>query len=494
MWSLPGTSAAEVARLTRRVAWGSGALTVAAFASLLPALPYALPVAAALALAGVALVVLRRLVVFGGALVTAALALALGGLVPLPFLLPAALAALVAPLYGGTRARALALAWRASGARARSPFLHAEALARDPEDALSPTPWRRAPLGALARYAEGFAQAGLALTELIQLPFRPRERLVAEASLDDLARELAAHGATVERSGGSLLVRLPPLLEGAEGGPVRVKAVALVFPPSRAVDLRGARADVRRLRKLFEGPLAHALLLTHSRPARRWERRIHALAAEARHASSLEERSLVMEELDRVRRALAERDLSPEEARALALKEATTRAMLAHRMLSEPPGPRSAHALSQHGAVVPDLARVLDAGGLSAVKRVAFVPHWIVPVETPWGPQEVAVNAALGRVDLAQSHALLAAMRARGPALLLDVGAQPVFLPAPPPTAALVRELRGHGLFAPAEAVLVAQSADVVYVPYLATAEGYVSGVTGAPAPDLGNAVPVAPA
>ncbi|HUR69209.1 MAG TPA: hypothetical protein VM370_08180, partial [Candidatus Thermoplasmatota archaeon] len=361
------------------------------------------------------------------------------------------------------------------------------AIARRGDDLLAPPAWRTAWRGALRAWTDGATLPGLILLDAAHAATRPTDRLHAEASQDELADALVAQGATVEKQPRALVVRLP------DAAPLRVTTSQLLLPRGPALDVKGEVDAARRLRRTLEGAASHALVFSWSAPARRWERRINALHKEALVASSLEERSLVMEELDRVRRTLSERALCGEEHTMLSLKEESVRALLAHRMLSEPPGARSeGRVLATHGALLPHVARVIDAGGLAAVKRVAFVPHWIVPVSTRWGEQEAAVSAATGGVELAESSALLDAMRRRGPVLFADVGAQAIFLPAPAPTGAILRQMRQAGLAVPEDVAKGLTPADIVYVPYLATGDGYVSGITGALAPDLGNAVPVA--
>lgn len=395
---------------------------------------------------------------------------------------------LLVPLYVGMRYRALQLAWEASGSRARGPRTLVEALARRPGDDLLARPaWRGAWKGVIARWADGVGLPGVIVLDLALLARRPDDRLHAEAPTEALAAALQAAGAAVERKGRDLLVRFP------DASTATISPTRLLLPPGPALEVRGPPALAHRLRRLLEGDASHALVFAWSATARRWERRLNALHAEALAADTLEERSLVMEELDRVRRAVSERALCGEEFSILSIKEGAARALLAHRMLSEPPGNRGEpRVLAQHGALLPGVARVLDAGGLAAVKRVAFVAHWIVPVQTPWGEQEAAVSASTGKLDPVESRALLQAMRERGPSLFLDVGAQALFLPAPPPTGALLREMKGAGLAVADEVAKGEVACDIVYVPYLATAEGYASGVTGRVAPDLGSVVPVA--
>lgn len=501
----------------RRTGYASGLLVLWALAGVVASVAYASLRGTTLALAALPLALVAGVLLFvdlrrpsralsGLAAASATLALAFavaghvlywGGANLRPFLLtsapatrivPFAAVLLLVPLYAGMRLRALRLAWEASGSRARGVRTLAETLAR-PHGTLGPPAWTGAWRGALARWADGAALPGLLVLDLALLARRPHDRLHAETTIEALARELPAHGASVERDGRELTVRFAdaPLLTIAAG--------RILLPPGPSLDVRGPLAQARKLRRLLEGDAAHAIVFCWSAPAQRWERRLNAMRKEARAADTLEERSLVMEELDRMRRAISERALCGEEHAILSLKERDARGLLAHRMLSEPPGNRGEpRVLSQHAAMMPDVSRVLDAGGLGAVKRVAFVPHWIVPVQTPWGEQEVVVSAATGKFDPDESRALLEAMRARGPALFLDVGTQALFLPAPPPTGALLREMRSAGL-AVVEAVATGDIAtDVVYVPYLATAEGYASGVTGKVAPDLGSVMPVASA
>lgn len=482
----------------RRTAVASGLLVVWALAGVIVALGPSPSVAlGALPLALAALVLLlvdlrrpsRVLSGLAAGSATAALALAVAGhalywggpnlrllLVPAaPALKWGAFLAvlLLVPLYAGVRTRALRLAWEAAGSRARGPAAHLAAL--------------RPARGLAARWAEGAALPG---TLVLDAALRARPvaaRLHAEGAPDALAEALARAGAAVETKGRDLVVRSG----GAE--PVTLARSRTLLPPGATLELRGPRDAAHKFCRALEGDASDALLFTWSGVARRWEARLNALRREARAAQSLEERSIVMEELDRVRRALDERALCGEEWSILALKERDTRALLAHRMLGEPPGNRSERVLAEHAALMPEVAQVLDAGGLASVKRIAFVPHWIVPIETALGQEEAIVSAATGKIDPDESRALLAILRERGPTLFLDVGTNAVFLPAPPPTGALLREMRAAGLAVPEDVATGELAADVVYVPYLATAEGYKSGVTGRVAADLGSVVPVAP-
>lgn len=493
----PASSAEEVARLTRRTAIASGLLVVWALAGVIVAIGPAASVAwGAVPLGLLALVLLfvdlRRpsavLSAIAAGSATIALALAVAGhalywggfnlrlvLVPVSGTLKWTVFAsvlLLVPLYAGVRTRALRLAWAAAGSRARGPGAHLQAL----------LPAR----GLAARWAEGAALPGTLVLDAALRARPAADRMHAEANVDALAAALSDQGASVERKGRDLVVRMG-------GEPVVLSRSRMLIPPGPTLDLRGRRDDARKIRRALEADASHALTFTWSAVAQRWEARLNALRVGARAASSLEERSIVMEELDRVRRAIDERSLCGEEWTILAMKERDTRALLAHKMLSEPPGSRSERVLAQHAALMPDVGQVLDAGGLAAVKRIAFVPHWIVPVETSWGQQEAVVSAATGKFDAEESRALLDIMRGRGPWLFLDVGTQAIFLPAPPPTGALLREMRSAGLVVSEDVATGELAADVVYVPYVATADGYKSGVTGRVAADLGSVAPVAP-
>lgn len=513
----PPASAEEVARLMRRTGYASAALVTWALAGAIAAIARGRAdgvtlAATAAPFAALALVALlldlraptRAMSAAAAGAATIALSLAVAGHVlfwqgvnlklffvsvtPTARWTTFAGVLLLVPLYAGARLASLRLAWSASGSRARGFRVLVEAIARG-SDAMTRPDWRRAWRGALARWGEGLALPGLLVLDLARRLRRPEDRLHAETTLAALGEVLAQHGAVVDPHERALVARFQ------DGPPLRLTQGRSLLPPGPTLEVRGPHAAARRLRRVLEGAASHALVFCWSAPARRWERRLNALHLDALAADTLAERSLVMEELDRVRKAIAERALAGEEFSVLSIKEREARTLLAHRMLSEPPGNRGdARIASQHAALVPDVARVLEAGGLASARRVAFVPHWILPVQTPWGEQECVVSAATGKLDEDESRALLAAMRRSGPRLLLDVGPQALFLPAPPPTGALLREMRAAGLAVPEEIATGEISADIVYVPYLATANGYASGITGRIAPDLGNAVPVAPA
>ncbi|GEM_PF-6920479 len=373
-------------------------------------------------------------------------------------------AALLAPLLAGARLAALERAFDASGKRAGL--------------ALTLRVVLDAP-GRLPRHlVRGWSLAGVALLDLATLPLRPRDRLHAEADLDALAAALTENGASCERDGSALVVRLPPRAEGALSPALRVRASRLAFPAlarGAHLDVRGDAAEARRLRAWLEGPCCHALVFSWSDAGVRLERRLNAMLREAQGAATLEERSVLMEEASRLASVLLERDLNGEEHAILAtLKGQRLRGLLATRMLSEPPGSRpEGRVLAPAAAMAPPLSRVLDAGGLSAVKRLVFLPHWVLPVATPWGEGEVLVNALTGKPD-PDGPALLDAMRRRAPTHFLDAGSRAQFLPAPAPNAALLHEVRGLGAVAHAPAAL-----ELVYVPFVGAAEGYVNAVTG---------------
>jgi hypothetical protein len=219
------------------------------------------------------------------------------------------------------------------------------------------------------------------------------------------------------------------------------------------------------------------------------------MARDAARARTLEERSLLAEEAERLERILDARDLPHDEWLALrAWATQRLRLQLATQLLSEPVGPRTeGRVLSPAPALAPELATLLDAGGLAGLRRLVYVPHWILPVRDRWGEREVLVNALTHKPDLAHGAAVLHAARARAPSLFLDAPSSVQFLPAPEPTAAVLRELR-EALPRADVAPAVAGPAEWLLVPYVPTPEGYVNAVTGARAPDLGAPAAIAAA
>ena len=389
---------------------------------------------------------------------------------------------LLAPLLAGLLLRAWTRAFDASGTRPLLPG----ALWRD----------FRGP--DLARVAEAWLLPGLlaldlagtlALRLLDRARARARDRLHAHADLDRLAQGLAAEGAHAERDGATLRVRLPDAR-----GPAFLTAHRLAFPRVEArdvLDLTGQPDDVRRLRRLLEGPLGERCLFAWSRVGRRVEARLNALQHDARRADTTEERGLLLDEADRTERALAHRDLNAEEWGILvAWKLQRLRGSLVARMLTEPPGARpDGRVVAPAPTLVPPLARAMEVGGLAAMRRAVHVPHWIVPVRTTWGESEVVVNALTGKADAADGPALLDAMTRRGPTMLPDAGRPHAFLQPPVPTAALLRELRPHGNARPD----AAQAVELVYVPIVPTSEGHVNAITGTLVEDPTGLGPTAP-
>lgn len=402
---------------------------------------------------------------------------------------------LVVPVYAGARLRALRLGLEGGGRDARSPLRGAEALVREDADALlAPARWGALGGGALRRFGEGLLLPGLLALDVagtlarrarLALARAAHDRIRFESDLAPLADALRGAGAFPEPDGRALVVGLP------EGGEVRVERRRLVLPaPAHVLDVEGAPDDVRAFRALLETTLPHAGLQSWGAAARRWERRLNGLARDAEKAVTLEERSLLLEETGRVAALLAERELSEEDRAVLHLKEARLRLLLTTRILGEPPGARIEERRPAPGpALPPPLSSLMAAGGLAAAKRLVFVPHWILPVRTPWGEQEIVVNAATGRLDLDESRALLEAMRRHRPALLVEGLKGATFLPAPPPTAALLRSLRPalrRGAALPEGVLEGARATETVYVPFLGLDDGYVNALTGARAPDLG--------
>jgi hypothetical protein len=404
---------------------------------------------------------------------------------------------LVLPLVAATRLRAMSLGFDASGSDARAPRALWGALAqRDLDDAPRPS---RAAVGVLLRLGEAWLLPGLLALDVAgtlvlraggAFSRKARDRLHAEADLVALAYALTQHDVPAEATedGTALRVRLP------EGGAVVLRARSLAFPDAearRVLDATGAPEDLRRVRRLLEGPLCAHALFAWSRVGRRIEARLNALLLESAQAGTLEERALLLEESERLERALGARELSGEEWTLLATwKLQRLRAGLVSRMLSEPPGARpDTRVAAPAPALTPPLARVMEAGGLSAMRRAVFVPHWVVPVRTPWGERDVVVNALTGRADPDESRRLLDAMRERAPTMLLEMGRASAFLPAPVPTAALLREMRGLGGARPGHLAAI----ETLYVPFVPGPAGYVNAVTGSVAPDLGAAIPALP-
>lgn len=397
---------------------------------------------------------------------------------------------LLVPLGVGIRLRALVLGYDASGADAASSRALLLALTqRHLDDAPRGA---HVPLALLRSLGEAWMLPGLLLLDFVTLPARRgRDRLHADVSLPSLAEGLAAEGCHPERLGQGLRVRLPPRAEGDLGGVVLVRPRRLAFPAfesSRALDVSGDAEDVRRLRRLLEGPLCGRIVFSWSRVGRRVEARLNALLHDADRANTLEERGLLLEEVDRMERSLAARDLSPGEWTILVgWKLQRLRGHLLSRMLHEPPGARAdGRVPAPAPALLPPLSRVMEAGGLAAMRRAVFVPHWIVPVATAWGERDIVVNALTGRADALDGPRILEAMARQGPSLLVDAARPEAFLPAPAPTAALLRELRVHGGATPVHLAGV----ELAYVPFVPTEDGYVNAVTGAEAPDLGAAIP----
>lgn len=430
----------------------------------------------------------RRVAYAAGALLAGLVALLVAGFVgaPLPWWgwTLAGVGLALVPLYGGARVQALERAFDASGRRAGLAQLARILVARRG-------------VGALLALARGWTLPFVALADLATLPLGllpGRDRIHAQADLDALAGALGEAGASVEPRGRGLAVRLPARLEGDEPPVLRVTPRRLTFPRvahAEHLELRGPDAELRRLRAFLEGPCCHALVFAWSAPAVRLEMRLNHMLREAAVASTLEERSLLLDEANRMATVLVERDLNEEEHAVLAtLKGQRLRGLLATRMLTEPPGTRpEGRTLAPAAAMAPPLARILEQGGLANVKRLVFVPHWVVPVQTPWGEEDTLVNALTGKPPEDGGALLLDAMRRRAPGHLLDAGGKAQFLPAPAPTAALLREARAFGGMSHAAPTL-----EIVYVPFLPGPDGYVNAVTGEKAADLGpvpgNAAP----
>ncbi|MFA5860073.1 MAG: hypothetical protein WDA16_00115 [Candidatus Thermoplasmatota archaeon] len=379
--------------------------------------------------------------------------------------------ALAVPLLAGWRSDALD---RAAWTTGRAPPL-----------LRSPLDWRAVP----ANYAGGFGLAGQLALEAA-FSWRPATaRIGLDVTREDLAAALAEAGATCEPRGGTTLaITLPD-----DGGQVRADRVCLAFPRrAHALRVRGESAAVRRAVLLIESLSVGSFARTEA--GRRFEARINTMLRDAVCANTLEERSLLAEEAQRLERILDARDLPPHEWTALrAWKTQRLRLAIATKLLSEPAGPRAeGRVIAPAPALSPDLSRVLDTGqGLSTLRRIVFVPHWIVPVRDASGEREVLVNALTHKPEVMQGDEVLRAAREQAPSFFLDAPRSVTFLPAPEPTAAVLRDLREafpHADVSPA----VAGPAEWLLVPFVPTSEGYVNAVTGQKAPDLGPAAGVA--
>lgn len=495
-----GDSAARFVRAWRRAAW-AGALVLlwgaaGAVAWLLRgrADPYALlGVALAAAALGVVLA-LARVQRAAQALLTLALVAAPAGHLmhprgaPFLVLYPAAwwgvllvvVALLAAPLVAGWRAHAVALALRSTGRLPRALPLRALDAA-DGADLLRPR--GNVALGLLRRLGEGWLLPGAAAMDLFGRLARRGETMHGALDADAAKAALVEAGHAVEDTPRGLVVTLE------DGARVAVKLVPVLLSPHGGVALHGPPEARRAVRRILE---AEGLRMCWTDAGRRFEARLDALLREAGVASSLEERSALYEEAQRVEKVLDHRDLLHDDWVVLrAWKAHRLRSMLAHKLLGEPVGPRTeGRVLAPAPALQPDLARVLDAGGLGTLSRAVFVPHWVVPVRTRWGEAEVLVNALTGKPH-SNGAALLEAARERGAGLSLAAPRSVRFLPAPEPTAALLRDLRDA---LPGVDVSRAAEGPVEWllVPHLPTGDGYVDAVTGAPAQDLGAPAAVA--
>lgn len=383
-----------------------------------------------------------------------------------------ALVALAAPLVAGWRAHAL---------------YHAAKTTGRPPPLLSPLDARRIP----ALIAEGSGLLGqLALQGALALRRAPT-RVPLDVTREQLVAALSSVGVTCEPRGRAALeLSLPD-----EGGRVAVKRVSLPFPSgAHALDVRGERAAVRRAVLLLESLAVGSFARTAA--GRRFEARINTMLVDAQRAATLEERSLLAEESQRLESILDARDLPAHEWTALrAWKVQRLRLALSTKLLSEPAGPRvEGRVITPAPALAPDLARVLDTGqGLTSLRRIVFVPHWIVPVRDAAGEREVLVNALTHKPDIISGDVILQAARDHAPTFFLDAPRTVTFLPAPEPTAALLRDLR-EALPRADVAPAIAGPAEWLLVPYVPTNEGYVNAVTGAKAPDLGPVAGVAAA
>lgn len=398
-----------------------------------------------------------------------------------------ALGILALPLISGWRTRALDLALRATGRRPRG--LPLRALTADEGDELlvNNVTAKRAALGALRAWLDGWTLPGLVALDLAHR-LRPGhvERVHVDADLARLERAYASVGATTDLRARSLVLQLPNRSDR-----VGLRRHRLAFPRGEqafVIEISGPRAAAHEARRLLETELAHVGRFAWTAQGLRWEARLNALIHDAHDAASMEERSALLEEAARVERLLDARDLMGDERQLLrGWKAQRLRILLSNKLLSEPVGPRGERALAPAPALAPELSMILDAGGLSSLRRLVFVPHWIVPVRTPWGEQEVVVNALTHKADIAAGLSVLRAARERGASLFVVAPRGVQFLSAPEPNASVLKTIREAGVKGKA-AYDSGSAMEIIYVPFVPSDDGYHNAVTGEAAADMGPA------
>lgn len=439
---------------------------------------------------------------------------------------------LATPLVAGLHAHGVALALGIGGTAPRVAPLHRAWGARASRDLTeSRAGGALRGLAALPRHwGVGFAAPGLVLCDLLvtvaarvgaRVTGQVVDRVHLDADLRTLAEALSARGLSVEDHGRVLLVtlsrpaptevtvepeeagfrRVVRAVAGTLGGAVgeakqervRLRAGVLYLPPvesANVLNLRGPPRAVRRLRRLLETELLFVGTFAWSLEARRIERRLNAIAAEAAYAGTIEERSVLLEEATHLERVAHGRALIEEEWTLLAAwKAVRLRAILQDRILTAPSDARREGRLVAPGATLPpDVEKLVAAGGLAAVRSIVYVPYFVVPVQVAWGEPEFVVNAATGRIDRAESRALLDAMRARGTRFFVDGSRVTQFARRPVAGGAAYGEVRRvlrHelGYWGPLQVdeALV----ETVYVPYVEADGKLVNAVTGKESRDV---------
>lgn len=327
-----------------------------------------------------------------------------------------------------------------------------------------------------------------------------------EADLAVLAEAAQAAGHGAQAWGGTLVlvpgVADPRRLDRDEPGAldqkgVRVTRARLRWPAVAAADqlvLVGPPLALRRARRVVEHDLAFVCRFTWCAEARRLERRVNAMRADAALASTVEERSLLLQEAQRLEQLAVHRAWTGEEAQVLLAKLARVRLALQDALLNDPVGVKDARRTTAPGPVLaPDLGALVAAGGLGAVRAVTYVAYWVVPLDAPSGEWEIAVNAATGRFDRADSAAVLRAIEDRGATHFVDGQRTTRFVAPPPSTAALVAEAARAAKeeFRLKDAWIDPALADVVYVPFVDAPDGrFLNAVTGAESEDVKKALP----
>lgn len=432
----------------------------------------------------------------------------------------AALALLAVPpllFLCGLRLHAAGLAVDTGGAGPRrAPWRRALHVRRSADALVAPRLGAPELVGRLVRLAAlGLAAGPVVVLESVahathafgaRLAGKTVTRVHASADLAHLAEAAAAAGHAAQAWGGSLVLapgvadarRLDKDVAADERG-VRVTRSRVTLPRVEACEtlvLVGAPAALRRARRVVEHDLAFAATFTWCAEARRLEKRLNAFHLDAGAASTVEERSLLLQELQRLEGIAVHRAWTGEERTVLVQKLHRLRIALQDALLNDPVGVKDGRRQTAPGAVLaPDLGALVEAGGLAAVRSVTYVATWIAPVDAPSGEWEIAVNATTHRFDRASSAAVLRALSEKGATYFVDAQRVARFVPPPSNTDAVVAEVARAARedLKLKDAWLDPALLDVVYVPYVTTPDGrFLDALTGKEAEDVRDALPPA--